>query len=587
MRIPIFVIAFLGAFLRPPVSSAAGLTLLDWSPGVRAEGMGGAFAAVADDAGALFWNPAGLNQLPLSEVAFSHTEDFGDQSRNDLRLVRPAWWGQERRTWGARVAHASVKSFDLVEDGAVTGSAGPQETLVAFSFAQPVGPLSAGVTAKAIRQDLTTESGQTWGVDLGALGRQGRWSWGVGLNNLGPNLKIGTSSVGLHPSLRLGGAGVFGAPKRPGGRSPWLVTGQVEPFEDGTVRSRLGVEFAPLPMGLRVRVGYRSLHGADSFLDTLVFGAGFEKGRFQLNYAFLPGETVGDSHRLDVSVRFGERLPEEARLEEQLALAEKHFKAKQMVKARETLREVFALSPSNDRAKKLSHSVEARFSESLDPETLLILGDQAFKEGRFEAAADFFRKLLEVQPDHREARALYDSAEARAGAARLAQAAKTLQQEQRREQDDRRRRARRFMDKEEWASALDQWLSLLELVPDSKEAQAGASSCREALYQDAEKARRNDRLEEALRLYQASRAGGMNYKDSAVRAKDIERSLQTKRQERSNQLFEQAVRAYDMKDLAKALNLFEQAARLAPEDNKIQRALERVRKEIGTKAPRP
>src|SRR5918996_2281556 len=30
------------------------------SPGVRAAGMGGAFTAVADDASAVFWNPAGL-----------------------------------------------------------------------------------------------------------------------------------------------------------------------------------------------------------------------------------------------------------------------------------------------------------------------------------------------------------------------------------------------------------------------------------------------------------------------------------------------------------------------------------------------
>ncbi|MBK8576160.1 MAG: PorV/PorQ family protein [Elusimicrobia bacterium] len=242
------VVLLMGAALGPVEASSVGPTLLEWSPGVRAEGMGGAYSAVADDAGALFWNPAGLNQIPLSEIAFSHTEDFGDQSRNDLRFVRPVWWGRERRTWGARVAHSSVKSFDLVEDGTVTGSADPQETLMAFSYAQPLGPVSAGVTAKAIRQDLTTESGQTWAVDLGALGRRGRWSWGVGLNSLGPNLKIGESSVGLHPSLRLGGAGMFGKP-RIGGRSPWLVAGQVEPFDDGTVRSRLGVEFARSPRG--------------------------------------------------------------------------------------------------------------------------------------------------------------------------------------------------------------------------------------------------------------------------------------------------------------------------------------------------
>ncbi|MBK8576161.1 MAG: hypothetical protein IPN90_10980 [Elusimicrobia bacterium] len=334
-----------------------------------------------------------------------------------------------------------------------------------------------------------------------------------------------------------------------------------------------------------MRAGYRSLRGAENVLDQIVCGAGFEKGPFQLNYAFLPGEAVGQSHRLDISVRLGKKLPEEARLENQLALAEVQFKEKRMVKARETLREILVLSPSNDRARKLARSVETRFSESVDPETLFILGEQAFKEGRYESAADFLRKLLDVQPDHREARALFDSAESRAGAARLVRAAENLQREQRREQEDRRRRARRLTDKKEWSSALDQWLSLQELAPNSAEAKAGVALCRETLYTAADQARRDDRLEEALRLYQASRAGGVDYKDAAARTKAIEHAVRARNEERANRLFDQAVRAYDSKDFPKAQGLFEQAGRLAPEDKKIQRALERVRKEIGTKAP--
>ena len=36
--------------------------------GVRAMGMGGAFAGVADDFTAIYWNPAGLAQIRQSEV---------------------------------------------------------------------------------------------------------------------------------------------------------------------------------------------------------------------------------------------------------------------------------------------------------------------------------------------------------------------------------------------------------------------------------------------------------------------------------------------------------------------------------------
>ena len=68
--------------------------------GARAFGMGGAFIAIADDATAASWNPAGLNQLDLPEVsivgaAFYRNEDntfgaypdaSGDQSVTETRL---------------------------------------------------------------------------------------------------------------------------------------------------------------------------------------------------------------------------------------------------------------------------------------------------------------------------------------------------------------------------------------------------------------------------------------------------------------------------------------------------------------------
>ena len=36
--------------------------------GVRAAGMGGAFAAVADDGSSIYWNPAGLSQIKNMEI---------------------------------------------------------------------------------------------------------------------------------------------------------------------------------------------------------------------------------------------------------------------------------------------------------------------------------------------------------------------------------------------------------------------------------------------------------------------------------------------------------------------------------------
>jgi hypothetical protein len=58
--------------------------------GARAVGMGGAFTAVADDATALWWNPAGMIYLPYREVIPQHAEQFGKLVNHDfLGVVLP------------------------------------------------------------------------------------------------------------------------------------------------------------------------------------------------------------------------------------------------------------------------------------------------------------------------------------------------------------------------------------------------------------------------------------------------------------------------------------------------------------------
>lgn len=68
---------YAGEFLKAPV-------------GARAVGMGGAFTAVADDATAPWWNPAGMIYLPYREVIPQHSEKFGKLVNQDyLGVVIP------------------------------------------------------------------------------------------------------------------------------------------------------------------------------------------------------------------------------------------------------------------------------------------------------------------------------------------------------------------------------------------------------------------------------------------------------------------------------------------------------------------
>ena len=85
MRFHAVLAAFLGSVI---LAAPAGATkyageFLKIQVGARALGMGGAFTAVADDATAPYWNPAGMVYLPYREVIPQHQEKFGSLANHD------------------------------------------------------------------------------------------------------------------------------------------------------------------------------------------------------------------------------------------------------------------------------------------------------------------------------------------------------------------------------------------------------------------------------------------------------------------------------------------------------------------------
>jgi hypothetical protein len=70
--------------------------------GTRAQGMAGAFVAVADDASATWWNPAGLATGPYFSALFERVEDADP---DDAPALGPA---SESRTWGFAIAYPAL-----------------------------------------------------------------------------------------------------------------------------------------------------------------------------------------------------------------------------------------------------------------------------------------------------------------------------------------------------------------------------------------------------------------------------------------------------------------------------------------------
>src|SRR2546426_3487924 len=73
-----------------PLATANAGTSLQVPIGPRAIAMGGAFSSIADDAEALYWNPAGLPWIGHQELTGTHANLFGsDIQDNYAAFVLP------------------------------------------------------------------------------------------------------------------------------------------------------------------------------------------------------------------------------------------------------------------------------------------------------------------------------------------------------------------------------------------------------------------------------------------------------------------------------------------------------------------
>jgi hypothetical protein len=117
--------------------------------GARAIGMGGAYTSLADDATALFWNPAGLVGVGHQELAFSHANLFGTGIQDNIAsFVLPLSTG-----WAT--------ALDWYHSGFSDSELGVSENRVTIGTAFKLRPwLSAGANAKLLTRgaDLDGQS---------------------------------------------------------------------------------------------------------------------------------------------------------------------------------------------------------------------------------------------------------------------------------------------------------------------------------------------------------------------------------------------------------------------------------------------
>ncbi len=183
--------------------SQAGVLFLKIHPGARPGGMGEAFVAVADDATATFWNPAGLAFQNQREATLMHVNWLPQFKMSDLyydflSYVYPVEdWG----TFGGNIVYLNLGETERRdENNTYQGTFSSYEFAITGSYGSTLSDdMSIGVNMRYIYSHLSdqgagAEKGSgvatSIGVDIG-------WLWhtpfsglslGANLSNMGPKV---------------------------------------------------------------------------------------------------------------------------------------------------------------------------------------------------------------------------------------------------------------------------------------------------------------------------------------------------------------------------------------------------------------
>jgi len=343
-----FVVAFSVALLCALLSSSVfadkyAAEFLKVGAGARALGMGGAFVALADDASAVYWNPAGIASIDKIEVEAMHAEQFGNLINYDFvatafPISNP---GARKASVGAAIIRLAVDDIPYTKDlawedygidqtpdthdfGEGDGKWNPGERIILdegkiiwksnadmalfLSYASRLSDrLSLGGTFKLVRQEIMDNSSLGAGIDLGAIySLDGSTSFGLVVSDVTTTQLVW--DTGHHefvaPAMRLGaqhtrkigpleGVGTIAGEMEIGFEN--RSSSNISLADAVTIDFKAGFEY-----WLKRAVAIRA--GIDAGRFTAGTGARFS--RFGFDYAFLSHKDLDNSHRVSASVRF-------------------------------------------------------------------------------------------------------------------------------------------------------------------------------------------------------------------------------------------------------------------------------------------
>jgi hypothetical protein len=293
--------------------------------GARGVGMGESFVAIANDASALYWNPAGLAQSTENQLFAAHTAYVAE--------IQQDYLGVTYHLTDADAVGLSLTSLHMA-DMEITTETQPLGTGryfsfgdvgIGFSYARKMtDQFSFGATVRYVEETLDILKMRSVMIDLGTYYWTGLGTtrFAVVISNFGADVApVGTATqldgteVGTFQSFSLPTLFKLGFAMEPWTAEDQRMTASVQLNHpnDNAESVRLGMEYAWQEMfflrgGLKRTIGQKLLAADETSEESFTLGAGFrvETGvtTVQADYAFANFDRLGSVHRISLTVTY-------------------------------------------------------------------------------------------------------------------------------------------------------------------------------------------------------------------------------------------------------------------------------------------
>lgn len=187
------------AFAQFSKRGTSGAQFLKIGVGARAQGMGGAFTAIANDASSLYWNPAGIARIPNMEFLFAYTDWLTDINHAFIGFVYNAG---TIGSFGFSLTSVSMGDMEITtpEEPQGTGNFfNASDIAFGLTYARNMTDrFSFGIKLKLISESIWDMNASGWAFDVGTI-----YDVGIG------GLKLAMNMANFGGELHFSGAGLL------------------------------------------------------------------------------------------------------------------------------------------------------------------------------------------------------------------------------------------------------------------------------------------------------------------------------------------------------------------------------------------